>query len=68
MPNVKLKKSNIVLRTLTGGSVKVVGKCHVDVNYNGQQVRKLPLYIVDSEGPSLFGRDWLRRTRGMFFR
>ena len=35
----------------------------MDVNYNGQQVTKLPLYIVDSEGPSLFGRDWLRRIR-----
>ena len=40
----------------------VVGETSVDVCYN-KQVKTLKLYVVDPEGPSLFGRDWLQHIR-----
>jgi len=34
----------------------------VDVQY-GDQNKQLPLTIVEGNGPSLLGRDWLRHIR-----
>ena len=36
----------------------MVGKVNMEVHYQGQQA-KLPLIVVEGDGPSLFGRDWL---------
>ena len=52
LPNIKLNKCNVILRTYTS----------VDVCYN-KQVKTLKQYVVDREGPSLFGRDWLQHIR-----
>ena len=40
----------------------VVGETSVEVCYN-KQVKTLKLYVVDREGPSLFGRNWLQHIR-----
>ncbi len=36
----------------------MLGLVHVQVEYSGQ-IAQLPLIIVQGDGPSLFGRDWL---------
>ena len=67
LPNIKLNKSNAILHTYTSEKILVVGETSVDVCYN-KQVKTLKLYVVDREGPSLFGSDWLRldwKTTGL---
>ena len=59
LPDVKIKPSDILLRTVTGEKVRVTGKCKVDVTYKNQTVPKLILYVIDAKGPALFGRNWL---------
>ena len=63
LPKTKLKTSDITLRTVTGEKVKVLGKCKVQVTYEGQVKEKMPLYIVEAKGPALFGRDWLSKIK-----
>ena len=59
LPHVKTRPSDIKLKTVTGETVQVVGKCHVQVKYNSQKPKDLPLYIINTKGPALLGRDWL---------
>ncbi|XP_068227904.1 uncharacterized protein [Palaemon carinicauda] len=61
--HVELKPSNMVLKTITGDNVPVIGICYVNVQYQGQRIKGLPLYVVHSDGPALFGRDWLAHIR-----
>ncbi len=58
-PQLKLRKSNIVLRTYTDESLQVTGQLHVHVQY-GNQTQPLVLVVVAGNGPSLFGRNWLK--------
>lgn len=59
--NIELQKSDVKLRTFTGESIPVVGKCQVKVGYQGKEM-VLPLMVVGCDGgPALFGRDWLER-------
>ena len=53
--------SATVLKTHTGELLHVIGEITVDVKYNEQQVKHLPLLVVSGEGPSLLGRNWLCR-------
>ena len=53
-----LSKSLVRLKTYTGQNLKVLGEKNVRVEY-GDQVKTLPLYVVEGDGPSLFGRNWL---------
>ena len=57
-----LKTTATRLRTYTGETIKVIGEVNVEVTLDGQQ-EKLSLLIVDGDGPSLLGRDWLRKLR-----
>ena len=50
------------LRTYTKEVVPVVGSANVIVGY-GKSTHVLQLLIVHGEGPTLFGRDWLRIIR-----
>ena len=47
------------LRTYTGEPMEVVGELQVTAAY-GEQQKKLPLYIVPGNGPTLLGREWLQ--------
>lgn len=57
-----LQESTASLKTYSGESIKVVGQREVEVLAEGQTA-KLPLIVVAGEGPSLFGRDWLKTIR-----
>ena len=46
------------LRTYTGEQITVMGAIEVPVKY-GDQAADLQLMIVEGEGPTLMGRDWL---------
>ena len=50
------------LRTYTGEAIKVAGILEVEVAL-GKQRKQLELLVVDDDGPSLFGRDWLTKLK-----
>ena len=62
LPGETLQASHTQVRTYSGEPIPVVGQLEVEVGYEGQ-VAKLPLVVVEGEGPSLFGRDWLSAIR-----
>ena len=55
----KLQPSDVRLRTYTGEAMSVRGCVTVSVSYRQQQ-RELSLLVVQGEGPTLLGRDWLK--------
>ena len=59
MTSRPLLPSSILRHTYSGKEIKVLGSITVDVNYRGQ-CRRLPLLVVATDGPALFGRDWLK--------
>ncbi len=58
-PDVKLRKSKIILKTYTDQKMTVIGQLNVHVKY-GTQSAPLILVIVNGNGLSLFGRNWLK--------
>ena len=42
--------------------MSVLGQCQVNVKVNGQK-KQLVLTIVEGDGPSLLGRDWLKHLQ-----
>ena len=58
----KLREVSLVLKTYTGEPMQVVGQLNVRVKY-GTQEAKLVLVVVGGNGPSLFGRNWLKYLR-----
>ena len=50
------------LRTYTGEAIKVAGILEVEVAL-GKQREQLELLVVDYDGPSLFGKDWLTKLK-----
>ena len=56
---IPLQQTDIRLRTYTGECINVLGQVLVKVEYGKQEV-KLPLLVVPGDGPSLFGRNWLK--------
>ena len=59
LPDLTLHNSRILLKTYTDERIKVLGQLHVHVSY-GEQKAPLVLLVVDGEGPTLLGRNWLR--------
>ena len=57
---VRLQKTGVLLKTYTGEKIPPVGKITVCVEYK-EQKEKLDLYVVETGGPALFGRDWLSK-------
>ena len=53
-----LRPSNAKLQTYTGESIKVLGAINVHVKY-ATCVAQLDLLIVEGDGPTLLGRNWL---------
>ena len=61
-PNQTLHPSNLVLKTYTDECMKVKGTLNMRVTY-GDQKQKLVLVVVEGNGPSLLGRNWLKYLR-----
>ena len=59
----RLTPTNIRLRTYTGEGLVIKGSTAVTVQYNGQLVEDLHLLVVEGNGSSLMGRDWLMRIK-----
>ena len=58
----RLRSSEIQLRTYTGESIEIVGAIDVEVEFKGQ-LEQLCLHVVKGDGPTLLGRDWLRKIK-----
>ena len=50
------------MKTYSGEILKVKGIATVEVSFN-QQTASLPVVILEGNGPTLFGRDWLNHIR-----
>ena len=61
-PDETLQESTASLSTYSGQPLRVLGQREVEVCVSDQR-SNLPLIVVEGEGPSLFGRDWLRTIR-----
>ena len=61
-PNARLVLSEIMLRTYSGEHLKVKGEMVATVKY-GTQTEQLTLIVVEGNGPSLLGRNWLAKIR-----
>ena len=59
LKSAALTPSEIILRTYTGQRLRVLSQRVVQVEY-GKQKQQLPLIVVSGNGPSLFGRNWLK--------
>ena len=59
---IKLNKRDLILKTYSGESLKVKGMVTVEVQFN-QQTASLPIVILEGNGPTLFGRNWLSYIR-----
>ena len=57
-----MQVSNIDLKTYSGEKIDVLGSITPKVLYNGQ-FWDLPLLVVEGDGPSLFGRNWLEHIK-----
>ncbi|KAI5086647.1 hypothetical protein C0J45_23302, partial [Silurus meridionalis] len=62
LSHLPLKPPDVVLKTYTGESVTMKGLTQVTVELNGQ-TKKLPLYVVVGDYPSLMGRSWLEQLK-----
>ena len=62
LPEAELKSSTAKLRTYTGEEIGVKGVIEVKVKY-GQQMKDLTLTIVDGNGSTLLGQDWLQHLK-----
>ena len=61
-PNEPLHDSSIILKTYTGEQIRVMGQLNLRVTYEGQ-AQPLVLLVVEGDGPSLFGRNWMKYIR-----
>ena len=60
--NRKLEKTKAQLRAYAGEDVKVLGAISVPVKQHSK-LFNLPLLVVDGQGPSLLGGDWLEQLQ-----
>ena len=58
-PRIPLEKSQVKLRTYTGETLDITGQAQVEVTYENQAA-KVPLQLMKGQGPTRFGRNWLR--------
>ncbi|XP_036815479.1 uncharacterized protein LOC118943635 [Oncorhynchus mykiss] len=59
---IKLKNTNVLLKTYSGERLSPMGALQVRVHYGGQ-TQQLQLYVVPGTGPPLFGREWLSKIK-----
>ena len=58
----KLNSCDLILKTYSGEILKVKGMATIDVQFN-QQTASLPVVVLAGNGPTLFGRNWLKHIR-----
>ena len=56
---IPLEATGMILKTYTGERLKIRGQVMVNVTYQGQAAKQLPLLVVEGSRPSLFGQNWL---------
>ena len=61
-PEKSLKSAQCVLKAYSGTEIQIRGEVEVRVQHNGQEVT-LPWLVVDTEGPTLLGRNWLEKLQ-----
>ena len=61
-PKTPLVKTEAILKTYSGERLTPEGKLYVRMEHNNH-VKDLTLYVVDTHGPALFGRDWLHQIQ-----
>ena len=61
-PYLKPQKTRVRLRTNTAEQTTVMGTIFVQVRYKNQ-TRTLSLFVVNTDGPTLLGRDWMRQLK-----
>ena len=61
-PYLKPQKTRVQLCTYTAEQMTVMGTISVQVKYKNQ-TRTLSLYLVNTDGPTLLGRDWMRQLK-----
>ena len=57
-----LQPTDITLATYTGEALTILGSLNAHVEYQAQS-QNLPLLVVQGNGPSLFGRNWLEKIK-----
>ena len=57
-PNLPMKETSVVLHTYSAETLPVCGELLTKVAY-GNQVKEFSLLIMQGNGPTLLGRDWL---------
>ena len=58
-PAEPLRDSSLILKTYTGEPIPVKGELDLRVAYEGQEAN-LVLIVVEGDGPSLYGRNWMK--------
>ncbi|KAK2724600.1 hypothetical protein QYM36_001181 [Artemia franciscana] len=62
LSSVKLKKCEWKLVAYGGHDIPIFGEANVKVTHKSQS-KTLPLIVAAGNGPSLFGRNWLREIK-----
>ena len=62
-PSTQIPRSKVTLQTYTGEPMKVLGEVPVQVTYQQQPTQDLQLVVVEGNGPSLLGRNWLHHIK-----
>ena len=62
LSRIPLSPTSVVLRTYSGERISPLGVIAVDVRY-GDQLHSGTAVVVKTDGPALFGRDWLQHIR-----
>ena len=59
-----MKHTTTRLRTYTGETIKIFGEVSVTVSINNQEEQlSLLVLVVEGDGPSFLGHDWLKTTK-----
>ena len=61
---VKFLSTSKCLKVANGEEMPAGARALVDVEFNGQVIKQLELFIVDGQFPALFGRSWITRFLG----
>ena len=59
----EMQPSSIKLQSYPNRSLPVLGYCTVDIKIQNNNAVKLPLIVVEGQGHSLFGRNWLEQVK-----